>query len=107
MHTDTRITSSADRLVAAGARLRQSLERMNNDVAEHGRTENGWTRYGFKDGWGIVDVHERRDVQRGAWGVGSVLLFSTLFSGMGGVGYDAQAFEGAGRHYFRISMSSS
>lgn len=30
----------------------------------------------------------------GAWGVGSVLLFSTLFSGMGGVGYDAQAFEG-------------
>jgi hypothetical protein len=43
MHTDTRITSSADRLVAAGARLRQSLERMNNDVAEHGRTENGWT----------------------------------------------------------------
>ena len=30
----------------------------------------------------------------GAWGVGSVLLFSTLFSGMGGVGYDAAAFEG-------------
>src|SRR4051795_13322635 len=30
----------------------------------------------------------------GAWGLGSVLLFSTLFSGMGGVGYDAQAFEG-------------
>src|SRR5689334_19027438 len=30
----------------------------------------------------------------GAWGVGSMLLFSTLFSGMGGVGYDAQAFEG-------------
>lgn len=29
----------------------------------------------------------------GAWGIGSVLLFSTLFSGMGGVGYDAQAFE--------------
>ena len=29
----------------------------------------------------------------GAWGVGSVLLFSTLFSGMGGVGYDSQAFE--------------
>lgn len=29
----------------------------------------------------------------GAWGMGSVLLFSTLFSGMGGVGYDAQAFE--------------
>ena len=30
----------------------------------------------------------------GAWGVGSVFLFSALFSGMGGVGYDAQAFEG-------------
>lgn len=29
----------------------------------------------------------------GAWGMGSVLLFSALFSGMGGVGYDAQAFE--------------
>lgn len=33
----------------------------------------------------------------GAWGVGSMLLFSTLFSGMSGVGYDATAFEsGAG-----------
>ncbi|MBX7431382.1 DUF1542 domain-containing protein [Mycobacterium sp. Y57] len=29
----------------------------------------------------------------GAWGVGSALLFSTMFSGMAGVGYDAQAFE--------------
>jgi hypothetical protein len=29
----------------------------------------------------------------GAWGVGSVLLFDALFSGMGGVGYDSQAFE--------------
>jgi hypothetical protein len=29
----------------------------------------------------------------GAWGVGSALLFSSLFSGMGGIGYDAQAFE--------------
>lgn len=29
----------------------------------------------------------------GAWGVGSMLLFSSLFSGMGGVGYNAQAFE--------------
>jgi glyoxalase family protein len=35
-------------------------------------SENGWTRYGFKDGWGVVDVRERRDAQRGAWGVGSV-----------------------------------
>lgn len=29
----------------------------------------------------------------GAWGMGSVLLFSAMFSGMGGVGYDAHAFE--------------
>ncbi|TQF73383.1 DUF1542 domain-containing protein [Rhodococcus spelaei] len=29
----------------------------------------------------------------GAWGVGSMLLFSAMFSGMSGVGYDAQAFE--------------
>ncbi|MBD0862587.1 DUF1542 domain-containing protein [Gordonia sp. zg691] len=29
----------------------------------------------------------------GAWGVGSMLLFSTMFSGMAGVPYDAQAFE--------------
>ncbi|GGK58125.1 DUF1542 domain-containing protein [Nocardia camponoti] len=29
----------------------------------------------------------------GAWGVGSALLFSTLFNGMPGVPYDAQAFE--------------
>ncbi len=30
----------------------------------------------------------------GAWGVGSVLLFDTLFHGMSGVGYDAAGFEG-------------
>ncbi|NLG54408.1 MAG: DUF1542 domain-containing protein [Rhodococcus sp.] len=29
----------------------------------------------------------------GAWGLGSMFLFSALFSGMSGVGYDAQAFE--------------
>ena len=29
----------------------------------------------------------------GAWGLGSVLMFDALFSGMHGVGYDAQAFE--------------
>ncbi|QZT55249.1 DUF1542 domain-containing protein [Mycolicibacterium austroafricanum] len=29
----------------------------------------------------------------GAWGLGSALLFSSLFSGMAGVGYGAQAFE--------------
>src|SRR6478735_2320358 len=33
----------------------------------------------------------------GAWGLGSMFLFSAMFSGMAGVGYDAQAFEsGAG-----------
>ena len=36
----------------------------------------------------------------GAWGVGSVFLFSALFSGMGGVGYDAQGFrEGLRRRH--------
>jgi glyoxalase family protein len=34
--------------------------------------ENGWTRYGFHDAPGIVDVRETPDVRRGAWGVGSV-----------------------------------
>lgn len=29
----------------------------------------------------------------GAWGLGSALLFSSLFSGMSGVGYDVQGFE--------------
>lgn len=29
----------------------------------------------------------------GAWGVGSVLLFDALFSGMSGIGYDSAAFE--------------
>lgn len=33
----------------------------------------------------------------GAWGIGSMFLFSAMFSGMAGVPYDAQAFEsGAG-----------
>jgi hypothetical protein len=33
----------------------------------------------------------------GAWGLGSVLMFDALFSGMNGVGYDAAGFEnGAG-----------
>lgn len=30
----------------------------------------------------------------GAWGVGSALLFDTLFHGMSGVGYDTAGFEG-------------
>ncbi|WP_280495280.1 DUF1542 domain-containing protein [Nocardia asiatica] len=36
----------------------------------------------------------------GAWGVGSALLFTSLFSGMSGVGYDAHGFEsGYGEGY--------
>jgi glyoxalase family protein len=35
-------------------------------------SEDGWTRYGFKDAWGAVDIRETRDVSRGAWGVGAV-----------------------------------
>ena len=35
-------------------------------------SEKGWTRYGFKDAWGAVDVREKRDGGRGAWGVGAV-----------------------------------
>jgi glyoxalase family protein len=34
--------------------------------------ENGWTRYGFDEGAGIVDVREAAGEPRGAWGVGSV-----------------------------------
>jgi glyoxalase family protein len=35
-------------------------------------SENGWTRYGFPDAAGVVDVREMPDARRGAWGVGSV-----------------------------------
>jgi glyoxalase family protein len=35
-------------------------------------TENGWTRYGFRDAAGVLDVREAPDARRGAWGVGSV-----------------------------------
>jgi len=34
--------------------------------------ESGWTRYGFGDVAGVVDVQETREAHRGAWGVGSV-----------------------------------
>jgi glyoxalase family protein len=34
--------------------------------------ENGWTRYGFDNAAGIVDVREAAGERRGAWGVGSV-----------------------------------
>ena len=35
-------------------------------------TENGWTRFGFPDAAGVVDVREAPEARRGAWGVGSV-----------------------------------
>jgi len=35
-------------------------------------TDDGWTRYGFKDSPGIVDLRETPEARRGAWGVGSV-----------------------------------
>jgi glyoxalase family protein len=34
--------------------------------------ENGWTRYGFPNVPGAVDIREAREARRGAWGVGSV-----------------------------------
>ncbi|HYU80335.1 MAG TPA: ring-cleaving dioxygenase [Vicinamibacterales bacterium] len=35
-------------------------------------SENGWTRYGFRDAAGVVDLRETPEGRRGAWGVGSV-----------------------------------
>ena len=35
-------------------------------------TENGWTRYGFHDAAGVLDVREAPEARRGAWGVGSI-----------------------------------
>jgi glyoxalase family protein len=34
--------------------------------------ENGWTRYGFADAAGVLDLRQTPDIRRGAWGVGSV-----------------------------------
>ncbi|HKV08201.1 MAG TPA: ring-cleaving dioxygenase [Thermoanaerobaculia bacterium] len=34
--------------------------------------ENGWTRFGFEDAAGVIDVREAPDTLRGAWGIGSV-----------------------------------
>lgn len=34
--------------------------------------ENGWTRYGFRDVAGVIDVRETPEGRRGAWGVGAV-----------------------------------
>jgi glyoxalase family protein len=35
-------------------------------------SERGWTRYGFPDAPGVLDVRETPQARRGAWGVGSV-----------------------------------
>jgi glyoxalase family protein len=35
-------------------------------------TENGWTRYGFRDAAGVLDIRETSGEPRGAWGVGCV-----------------------------------
>jgi glyoxalase family protein len=35
-------------------------------------TENGVTRYGFRNAAGVLDVREAPEARRGAWGVGSV-----------------------------------
>jgi glyoxalase family protein len=35
-------------------------------------SEKGWTRHGFKDAAGVIDVRETPDERRGAWGVGAV-----------------------------------
>jgi glyoxalase family protein len=35
-------------------------------------SEDGWTRYGFEDAAGVVDLRETPDARRGEWGVGSV-----------------------------------
>jgi glyoxalase family protein len=34
--------------------------------------EHGWTRYGFRDAAGVIDIRETPDGRRGAWGVGAV-----------------------------------
>jgi glyoxalase family protein len=35
-------------------------------------TEHGWTRYGFQNAAGVVDVRDAPEARRGAWGVGCV-----------------------------------
>jgi glyoxalase family protein len=35
-------------------------------------SEHGWTRYGFPDAPGVVDLRDTPDERRGGWGVGSV-----------------------------------
>jgi glyoxalase family protein len=35
-------------------------------------TANGWTRYGFGDAAGVIDIRETPEGRRGSWGVGAV-----------------------------------
>ena len=35
-------------------------------------TDRGWTRYGFPDAAGVVDLRDAPEARRGGWGVGSV-----------------------------------
>jgi glyoxalase family protein len=35
-------------------------------------SENGWTRYGFANASGVLDIRQTPDARRGQWGVGSV-----------------------------------
>ncbi|WP_328387493.1 DUF1542 domain-containing protein [Nocardia sp. NBC_00416] len=42
----------------------------------------------------------------GAWGLGSALLFTSLFSGMSGVGYGAQGFENGYGEGFQDGLTS-
>jgi glyoxalase family protein len=35
-------------------------------------SERGWTRYGFRDTAGVVDLRDAPETRRGGWGVGSV-----------------------------------
>ena len=35
-------------------------------------TESGWTRYGFTNASGVVDIQETPNARRGQWGIGSV-----------------------------------
>ena len=34
--------------------------------------ENGWTRYGFRDAAGVIDIREMPSERRGRWGIGAV-----------------------------------
>ncbi|MGY4098637.1 DUF1542 domain-containing protein [Nocardia sp. R16R-3T] len=43
----------------------------------------------------------------GAWGLGSALLFSSLFSGMAGVGYDVQGFESGYGEGYQDALAAS